>query len=586
MERGEKKKLVSKAKKPTALDAPPPQKSLKSIRKGITDKRILTALKRERHAELQTERDRKLINTVAPTDSGYIKADPTERTYKFRQSELREHVGIASARKQIDLNLPSYGLCSVAFSRNGRYMLIGGTKGHLFLCDRLDNKPLFEINLDQTVKAVSFLQNEKMVAVAQRKYVYLYDKQGIEVQCLKDHIDVNCLDFLPYHLLLTSIGNAGYLRYQDVSTGDMVSEHRTGMGPVDVMTHNPWNSVTLCGHANGVVSFWSPTCGQKALMTMLTENGPVRGVSVSRSGREMATIGLEGTVKVWDIRQTLRPIVKWWLPSRKAATCIAISERGMVAVGQNDTTLVYKDCLANRPSRAYLQHTLSAIQSRNSTAALLSSFSSSAMTKGTFSVESMGVGKGSRASLASTEGSRTTKGGVRALAFCPYDDVLAVGYGAGVTTLLVPGSGEPNYDSFEADPYETKKRQQEGEIKQLIDKLQPETISLNPNAIGTLMPRHNEEKETIRQLNKEFKKKVGPAFDPSKADKPKKHISPSLKKLKKQKKNVITERKIDLLHQVRLERQQKLNELRSKAKGIRKKKEEDDPLQRFVVKME
>ena len=45
---------------------------------------------------------------------------------------------------------------------------------------------------------------------------------------------------------------------QDTSTGRIVAQHRTRLGPCDVMRHNPWNGVQCLGHANGVVSMWTP----------------------------------------------------------------------------------------------------------------------------------------------------------------------------------------------------------------------------------------------------------------------------------------------------------------------------------------
>lgn len=68
--------------------------------------------------------------------------------------------------------------------------------------------------------------------------------------------------------------------------------------------------------------------------------------------------------------------------------------------------------------------------------------------------------------------------------FCAYQDVLAVGHASGVSTMLVPGSGEPNYDSFVANPYQTAKQRQEGEVHHLLDKLQPDAIMLDPTQIG------------------------------------------------------------------------------------------------------
>ncbi len=45
---------------------------------------------------------------------------------------------------------------------------------------------------------------------------------------------------------------------QDTSTGQIIAQHRTKMGPCDVLRHNPYNAVSLLGHAQGVVTMWTP----------------------------------------------------------------------------------------------------------------------------------------------------------------------------------------------------------------------------------------------------------------------------------------------------------------------------------------
>lgn len=55
--------------------------------------------------------------------------------------------------------------------------------------------------------------------------------------------------------------------------------------------------------------------------------------------------------------------------------------------------------------------------------------------------------------------------------FTPFQDLLTVGHSAGLSTIIVPGSGEPNFDSREADPFENTKARREREVKALLEKV-------------------------------------------------------------------------------------------------------------------
>lgn len=87
----------------------------------------------------------------------------------------------------------------------GRHLAIAGRKGHVGTFDWQSGKLHTELHLKETVRAIKWLHDESFFAVAQKKYVYIYDKSGLEVHQLRNHIEVNQMEFLPYHFLLATI---------------------------------------------------------------------------------------------------------------------------------------------------------------------------------------------------------------------------------------------------------------------------------------------------------------------------------------------------------------------------------------------
>ncbi|KAL6578169.1 hypothetical protein OROMI_010497 [Orobanche minor] len=424
---------------------------------------------------------------LMPAEAGYLETDGIDKTWRIKQDTIAGEVDILSRRKQFDIVLPELGPYTLDFTLSGRYMVAAGRKGHLALLDMNNMDLIKEFQVRETVRDVVFLHDEKLFAAAQKKrtprlapqamgarialfisilvysesqtvaiplpvigmYVYMYNQHGTEMHCLKEHGAATKLQFLHKHFLLTSINKLGHLHFQDITTGEMIGNFRTGFGRSDTMQVNPFNNITTVGHSGGTITMWKPTSAAP-LVKMLCHSGPVTALAFHPNGHLMATSGIERKIKLWDLRKYQ---VLQTLPGHAAS--MDFSQKGLLATSTGSFVQILSDFSGSNEYGRYMGHS---------------------------------VAKGYQ---------------IRKISFRPYEDVLAIGHSMGWSSILIPGSGEPNFDSWVANPFETRKQRNEREVRLLLDKLPPETIMLDPTKIGSVRDTRRREKASKEEREKE-----------------------------------------------------------------------------------
>jgi len=468
--------------------------------------------------------------------SGFLEPEgELERTYKVRQQDIQSDVGVETAKKGFELKLDGLGPYTCDYTRNGRDLLLAGRKGHVATMDWRSGKLAAELQLGETVRDAKWLHNNQFFAVAQKRNVYIYDHHGVEIHNLDQHVEVSHMEFLPYHYLLATIGNAGWLKWQDTSTGKLVMQMGTKQGTPTAFGQNPWNAILNVGHQNGTVSLWSPN-STTPLVKMLCHRGPVRSLAMDREGRYMVSTGQDSKMAVWDVRN-FKPVHEYFL--RQPGSSVAISDRNLTAVGWGTQTTIWKDLFSKHRSDV-----------------------------GQMKVQSPYMAWGG-------EGQH-----VERARWCPFEDVLGVGHDKGFSSIIVPGAGEANFDALELNPYESTKQRQEAEVKSLLNKLQPEMITLNPDFVGTLDTTSNQQ----RQMERDLDRKTGAEAERERVEDLKNRgrgKNSSLRKYlrKKGNKNVIDEHKMRVI-EMREEQRKRAKE----AKAGKKAEELGPALARFSRK--
>ncbi|KAF7702759.1 WD repeat-containing protein 46 [Cucumispora dikerogammari] len=353
---------------------------------------------------------------LQPINKGEVKLE-TNESYPTQET-IKKNIPLITKEKLYDIRFPS-DKTGVKYSSNGRFMIIN-TPNNASVFDTKKLNVMFERNISGIFDSC-FLHDESFFAVAKtyktpiittntniESAIYIYDKVGRELHHLKNHRNPRCLTFLPYHFLLASVSTSPHVRWTDITNGKIVGDFYTKEKYL-CMNHNPNTAVLHCGSVKGTVTLWSPASSE-FISKIFCHNGPVKHINFFKN---FMVTSDENLVKIWDSRMDYKPVKQLFASSHSS---ISVSQGGKIATGFKNTIKFFDSeedsCFykykSNRP--------------------------------------------------------------VYSLEWQPFEDILTVG-SDGIFSLIIPGSGTPYYDSYEENPFITKKQRQEREVKRLLEKI-------------------------------------------------------------------------------------------------------------------
>jgi U3 small nucleolar RNA-associated protein 7 len=386
-----------------------------------------------------------------------------EKTAQVTQLQLKRTLDPIVARQIYDLTLPDAAYV-LRYDRSGLFSLLAGRRrGHVAILNNQEQSALAEFHVGTAIRDALFLHNSSLCAVAQRDTVYIYDTQsGAEVHRLEHHTEPHRLEFLPYHFLLASVcrNDRKSLVYQDTTTGKMVASLNLKL-PTVSLRQDPASAVLAAGHNNGTVSLWSPAQNTFLAKWLAHRGSAITDIAID--GTTAATIGMDRQIRLWDMRMMYQQTHWFTCPAGGVPTCVDFSQRGLLAVGHGCHVTIWNPKKQQEENRRlmrqpYMKHILG------------------------------------------PAGQNTGRGPVESVRFCPFEDVLGIGHATGVSSIVIPGSGEPTRDTSEIAF--DKKQRRDQEVKDLLNKVAPEMIGLDDTRIGG-MEEGTARSERIEELEEE-----------------------------------------------------------------------------------
>ena len=242
----------------------------------------------------------------------------------------------------------SRGVRSVAWSPKGEFFVAGGYGGSLRFFDTETGKQMHEIKLGASVEGVRITEDGKRLVTTHgsgdvrvfelpsRKELYNFKgahKGGIWGMSLS-----------PSGKLAATAGKDGYVRILDLETFQKVHElkHPTETNGV-VFTKD--NKTLLTGCADAVIRVFDVGTGEEQAQAKGHERGSVTDMQFASDGKLLASAGIDGTIRLWDVSSLKKPLLKKTIQAHEGlgfGAAISPDDEWIASAGWDDKVTVWE----------------------------------------------------------------------------------------------------------------------------------------------------------------------------------------------------------------------------------------------------
>jgi len=215
----------------------------------------------------------------------------------------------------------------------------------------------------------------------------------------------------------------------DISVGKNVATVNTQTSlKINSMKKNRHNAIINCGFQDGTVGLYSPNHVKGSVVTFQALREPINDIAIDNGGRYVACAGMGKKVGIYDLRNSYKPVCEHFL--KGGSQRLTWSDAGVLASSHsNGEIMTYLDAHVGPIKQPYI----------------------------TFQATDQ----------------------VQDIDFCPMEDVLGIGFNTGFESIIIPGAGKSSIDSYENNPFRTKKQLDNWEVSRLLDKIPAKMITLD-----------------------------------------------------------------------------------------------------------